>query len=76
MSDLHPDITQEEYFLVVNRLKPITAEVASDGVIEYDGETPDEWFARNKLHMGEETAVRWFKEKAAKQALVEANKSV
>ena len=72
MSDLHPEITEEEYFLVVNRLKPITAEVASDGVIEYDGETPDEWFARNKAAHGEDVAVIWFKQKAAKQAVIES----
>lgn len=67
MSHLHPEITDEEYHLVVDRLKPITAELAPDGVMEFDGETPDEWFARNVAACGEVEAVIRFKNKAKRQ---------
>ena len=70
--NLHPSITDEEYMAVVDRLRPI--EVIQTGtdesgcsITDFDGETADEWYDRNVKAVGEDTAVIWFKQKAARQ---------
>ena len=70
---MHASITIDEIALVnrrlgVGQIDPVTKKIR-------DGETAQEWYDRNKAMFGEDVAVIWFKQKAAKQALVEANKN-
>lgn len=70
---MHASITEEEIALVnrrmgVGQIDPVTGKLRV-------GETAQEWYDRNKAMFGEDVAVIWFKQKAAKQAIAEANKN-
>ena len=80
MSQLHETITDDEYHAVVRRMRPIILikvgydpETQSD-IMDFNGETADEWFDRNVANFGIDQAVQWFKDKAKRQ-LDEESKS-
>ena len=67
---MHASITEDEIALVnrrmwVGQIDPVTGKLRV-------GETAQEWYDRNKAAHGEDVAVIWFKQKAAKQAAIES----